>query len=190
MRAFRASVLLTSLFAAAGCGGPLIQEVPVSLQYTPVLGKLPPSTARMVTIGVFRDAREGKPEGIVGERVHFTRETDRFKPRGGVAGALTGVVEGYFAKRGTRLNRSRWDGSPGALRTQEGDLAISGRVTQLWFAATDYATRGEASSVIRLEITAGSPRSGTIITMTMGVMRFCASLMELTTDPMAANSAA
>ncbi|MBI2132144.1 MAG: hypothetical protein HYT99_04920 [Candidatus Tectomicrobia bacterium] len=169
MRAIRASALLISLLIAAGCGGPLVRDVPVSLRYTPVLGKLPPAAARTVVIGVFRDARQGKPEGIVGERVHFTRETDRFKPKDGVAGTTAAVVEGYFAKRGTRIDRSRWDGAPADLWNQRGDLAISGRVIQMWFAATDYATRGEASSIIRLEIVAGSPKSGTIITKTIQI---------------------
>lgn len=169
MRAIRANALLISLLIAAGCGGPLVRDIPVSLRYTPVLGKLPPAAARTVVIGVFRDARQGRPEGIVGERVHFTRETDRFKPTDGVAGTAAAVVEGYFAKRGTRIDRSRWDGAPADLRNQRGDLAISGRVIQMWFASTDYATRGEASSIIRLEIVAGSPKSGTIITKTIQI---------------------
>lgn len=172
MRAVRASALLTSylsVFLLAGCTGPMVRDVPVSLRYMPVFQELPPPAARMVTIGAFRDTREGRPEGVVGERVRFTQETDRFKPNEGVAGALTRVLEGYFSKRGTQINRSPWDGAPADLRNQTGDLALSGRITHLWFSATDFATRGEASSIIRLEIIAGSPKSGTIITKSIQI---------------------
>ena len=169
MRAIRGYALLISLLVAAGCGAPIVRDVPVTLQYAPVLGQLPPPSARTVAVGLFRDAREGRPEGIVGERVHFTRETDRFKPKDGLPGALAAVAEGYFAKRGTRIERTRWDGSPDQLWSQPGDLAISGRVIQMWFSATDFATRGEAASIIRLEIIAGSPKSGTIITKTIQI---------------------
>lgn len=169
MKAIRAAGLFISFLAAAGCGGPLVRDIPVSLRYAPALGKLPPATARTVVLGAFRDDRQGRPQGIVGERVHFNRETDRFKPAGGVEGVLGSVLEGYFAKRGTRIERSGWNGSPADLWQQRGDLAISGRVIRMWFAATDYATRGEASSTIRLEIVAGSPKSGTIITKTIQI---------------------
>jgi hypothetical protein len=170
MRVVRASALLTSLLVlVAGCGGAMIQEVPVSLRYAPVFKELPAPVARLVTLGAFRDARQGRPEGIVGERVRFTGETDRFRPKAGVAGALAEVIESYFAKRGTRINRSKWDGTPADLWNQSGELAITGRVTRMWLSATDYATRGEASSVIQLEIVAGSPKSGTLITKTIQI---------------------
>lgn len=174
MRAVRvhASILtLLSFLAvlAAGCAGPMARDVPVSLRYTPVIKELPPPAARVVSIGIFRDARQGRPEGIVGERVRFTQETDRFKVQDGAAGALVGVLQGYFAKRGARTERSRWDGTPADLWNQGGDLALSGRITHLWLSATDHATRGEASSVIRLEIVAGSPKSGAIITKSIQI---------------------
>ncbi len=162
-------VYALALLLAAGCAAGRVQEVPIALRYIPVQRDMPRGAVQTVAVGVFRDAREGRPAGIVGERVRFTGDTDRFKPATGVAEAVADVVRGYLARRGARTQATGWDGTPAQLWGQPGDIAVAGRVTHLWLSARDLATRGEASSLFRVELIVGSPRSGAIITKTIQI---------------------
>lgn len=163
--------LLVLAFLFTGCGAGIVRTVPISLKYVPSKkAQLKvPGGLRSVAIGLFTDGRAGRPSAAVGERVHFTKEIDRFQPRGGVPSSIANIVQGYFTKRKVRILKSDWNGELHLLRNQPGDIVISARVMELWFSSTDSATMGSASSVFRVEMKVGSPKKGTLITKTIQI---------------------
>jgi hypothetical protein len=163
--------VLVSAFFLSGCGAGVVKPVPVSLNYLPSKKaelKVPHKLGS-VALGQFVDSRAGRPSAALGERIHFTKEVDRFQPKGGVTGSLSNIVRGYYAKRKVRIISSKWDGKLSSVRNQNGDIVLSGRIEELWFASTDHATMGSASSVFRLIMKVGSPKSGKVITKTIQI---------------------
>ncbi len=164
-------LLLALAFLITGCGAGIVKKVPISLQYVPskkAQMKVPGSLGA-VAIGVFVDGRSNRPSAAAGERVHFNRDIDRFEPKGGVAKSVANIVRGYFSKRKVRILPADWNGELQLLRSQPGDIVVSGRVTELWFSSIDSATMGSASSVFRLILKVGSPKNGNLITKTIQI---------------------
>lgn len=163
-----AALSMLSLLAA-GCGAGAVQQIPISLRYTPVLDLPPATDTKTVAIGKFQDLRTNHPAGVVGERLRVNGEVDHFHPRDGIPKAVANVVRGYFAARGTRTTPTDWDGTPARLWSQPGTLAVAGRIVQLWFESRDFLTQGRASSVLHLVLVVGSPKTGTIITKSIQI---------------------
>ncbi len=162
---------LALAFLITGCGAGIVNKVPISLQYVPskkAQMKVPGGLGA-VAIGRFVDGRSNRPAAAAGERVHFNRDIDRFQPKRGVAGSVANIVRGYFARRKVRILPADWNGELQKLRSQPGDIVVSGRVTELWFSSIDSATMGSASSVFRLVLKVGSPKSGNLITKTIQI---------------------
>ena len=163
--------LLAFVFLLTACGTGAVKTVPIALDY------IPSKKAQMkvssglgsAAIGRFVDDRSNRPAAAAGERVHFNRDIDRFQPKRGVAGSVANIVRGYFAKRNVKLLKTDWDGALPSLKSQPGDIVISGSVKELWFTSTDSATMGSASSVFRLILKVGSPKSGKRIIKTIQI---------------------
>ena len=164
-------LLLVMAFLFTGCGAGTVKLVPISLKYVPSKKALMKVASGLgsVAIGTFVDSRSGRPAAAVGERVHFNRDIDRFQPKSGVTDSITDIVRDYFLKRKVRTLRASWDGELQSLRSQPGDIVISGRIMELWFTSTDSATMGSASSVFRVVLKVGSAKTGTIITKTIQI---------------------
>lgn len=163
---FRAMVFLF----AFGCGAALIRDVPIRFKYNET--RKSSSTragAKVVAIGIFHDDRSSRPAEVVGERKLFDGKVDRYRVEGGLSAAFAEVVKGYYSARGIRHLTSNWAGQPGQIWNQEGDIVISGRITNLWFGSTDTMTMARASSIFRIEFKVGSPRSGTIISKSIQI---------------------
>ncbi len=162
---------LALVFLITGCGAGIVNKVPISLQYVPskMAQMKVPGGLGAVAIGKFVDGRSNRPAAAAGERVHFNRDIDRFQPKRGVAGSVANIVRGYFAKRKVQILSADWNGELQLLRSQPGDIVVSGRVTELWFSSIDSATMGSASSVFRLVLKVGSPKSGNLITKTIQI---------------------
>ncbi len=161
---------ITLFLLAFGCGVSLTRDVPIQFNYT----KTPKYStsragARVVAIGRFHDARSNRPAEVVGERKLFNGSVDRYRVRGGLSFSFTNIVKGYYSARGIRHLTSNWTGQPDQIWNQEGDIVISGRITNLWFGSTDTAAMAQASSIFRVEFIVGSPRSGTIITKSIQI---------------------
>jgi hypothetical protein len=163
--------LASAALALAGCGAAITKDVSISLRYVPSSRAPAASAARIdsVGLGAFTDARSGRPAGAAGERVKFDSGIDRFRPRGGVPEAARNIVRDYFTARKIRVLDSGWRGVPGKIWGEKGEIVISARVLKLWFSATDSITMAEASSVFQIELKAGSPKSGAIITKTIQI---------------------
>ncbi len=162
---------LLSLFIIGGCGAGAVREVPISLRYLPSQeAKFTPLAGlNTVGLGLVEDARVKRPAGAVGERIRFTAEIDRFHPKKGVAGAIERIVRGYFVKRNVRVLKSTWNGNPDNIWEEKGDMVLSIRVLALWFSGSDSVALARASSTFRIELKAGSPRTGTVITKTIQI---------------------
>jgi len=169
MRWYRAAAVSLVFVLGSGCSSGQVQEVPITLRYTPVEKIGTPPRAKTVALGAFLDVRTDRTADLIGERVRISGSKDHFKPQGGVPGAVAAVVRGYFLKRGAQVRSTDWDGSPAKVWSQPGDLAVSGRVTRLWFAAKDLYTQAEASTIFRVELIVGSPQSGTVITKSIQI---------------------
>ena len=163
--------LVSAVIALAGCGAAISKDVSISLKYVPSGRASSASAARLETVGLgaFTDARSGRPAGAAGERVRFNNSVDRFRPRGGVPEAARNIVRDYFTARKIRVLDSSWRGVPHEIWGEKGEIVISARVLKLWFSASDSITMAEASSVFQIELKAGSPKSGTIITKTIQI---------------------
>ena len=155
----------TLFLLAFGCGAVLIRDVPIQFKYTktPKYSALR-AGARVVAVGRFHDARSNRPAEVVGERKLFDGNVDRYRVGGGLSIAFANVVKGYYSARGIRHRTSNWAGQPEQIWNQEGDIVISGRITNLCFGSTDTVAMARASSIFRVEFIVGSPRSGAIIT--------------------------
>jgi len=168
-RKYSAPFLFCSLLILWGCGAGIVKKVPLSLRYIPSkraeFRAMP--EIKSIGLGIFKDARSGRPSGVVGERMHMNSDIDRFLPKMGVSAAVSNIVRGYFIKRNIRTLKSKWDGNENTVRGNPGDLLISARILGLWFSARDSFTMAKASSIFRLELKVGSPTSGHVITKTI-----------------------
>ncbi len=164
-------LLLVFVFLLTACGAGAVRTVPIALDYVPSKKAQMKVSSGLgsAAIGRFVDSRSSRPAAAAGERVHFNRDIDRFHPKRGVAGSVANIVRGYFAKRKVKILKTDWDGALQSLRSQPGDIVISGRVMELWFSSTDSATMGSASSVFRLVLKVGAPKSGNLITKTIQI---------------------
>jgi len=154
-----------------GCGAGIVNKVPISLKYVPSKKAQMnvPDSLRAVAIGRFVDSRSNRPAAAAGERVHFNGDIDRFQPKGGVAKSVANIVQSYFSKRKVRILSADWSGELQRLKSQPGNIVVSGRVMELWFSSIDSTTMGNASSFFRLILHVGSPKSGNLITKTIQI---------------------
>lgn len=157
------SLILALLFLAAGCAGK-VRDVSIQLRYTSEKDvSAVRSPVKTVALGVIIDSRSGRAGGPVGERKRVGGALDRYSTKGDLPSHISRVIKGYYAKRNVRVIASKWNGTPGEIWGQKGDIVLSARVQKMWFSSKDTIAYVDASNTFWLEIIAGSPKSGTII---------------------------
>ena len=164
------TAILLFLSIASGCGGAAVRVVPINVRYTHVR-TVPPRPAALATIalGAVRDVRRRRDADIVGERIYYDNKKDRFLVKNGLANSISGIIRGFYEKRGVRLVTSRWAGQINRIWDERGDIVISVKITNLWFSSQDSVFQSQAESDLRLVLKVGSPRSGMVITKTVRI---------------------